>query len=97
MISIASVDAESVNTLATLGVWDAHCPPHIASITRTNPRIDVSNTLPGRNRRRYSPMSSAIGMVIAIVNAPHGLDFRALTTINAVAPRRMMMMLITAT
>ena len=80
MMRIARVGARNVNTLATLGFCEAHCPPQIASSTKMNPRADTSSTLPGRIRRRYSPISSAMGIVIAIVNVPQGLSFRALTT-----------------
>ena len=74
---------------ATAGVCDAHCPPQIASKTSTNPIADVSSTRPGRSCRRYTPISSAIGIVIAIVKAPQGLCFSALTTINAHTASRM--------
>ena len=35
---------------------------------------------PGRQNRRYKPMNTAIGMVAAMVNVPHGLPLSALTT-----------------
>ena len=38
-----------------------------------------------------------MGMVIAIVNVPHGLDFNAFTTTKAQTPSKTTMMLITAT
>ncbi len=53
--------------------------------------------MPGRIRRRYKPISSAIGIVIAMVNVPHGLFFSAFTTISAHTASKMMMIPITAT
>ena len=43
----------------------------------------TSSTRPGRIQRTYTPMNSAIGMVIATVNVPHGLFASAFTTISA--------------
>jgi hypothetical protein len=37
-----------------------------------------------------------MGMVMAMVNVPQGLDFSAFTTISAVTPRIRTMMLMTA-
>ena len=47
--------------------------------------------------RRYTPINSAIGMVIAMVNVPHGLPFSAFTTTSAHTASRITMMLSTAT
>ena len=95
MIAIASPAALNVKYLVTEGVCDAHCPPQIAASTRTNPMADVSSTRPGRRRRKYIPIRNAIGIVIAIVNVPHGLCFNALTTISAQTASRMTRMEIT--
>ena len=61
-----------------------------------NPRKETSNTLPGRKRRRYKPINSAIGMVMAMVNTAQGLAFKAFTTISDATASRITMMLITA-
>ena len=97
MMKIASVGAVSVKMAAHEGVSETHCPPKMAASTSTNPRTEVSRTLPGRMRRRYTPIKTAMGMVMAMVNVPQGLDLSALTTISAVAPSRITMMLSTAT
>ncbi len=51
----------------------------------------ASATLPGRSCRIQTPMSSAIGIVAAIVNRPHGLSRSALTTTSASTASRMIM------
>ena len=56
-------------------------PTAVASIVR-----------PGRHTFIQKPMSSAIGMVQAMVNIPHGLSRRALTTTSASTASRMIMM-----
>ena len=38
---------------------------------------------PGRMKRAYTPINSAIGTVAAMVNVPHGLWVSAFTTIRA--------------
>ena len=43
------------------------------------------------------PISTAIGIVIAMVNVPHGLDFRAFTTTSATTPSKITRIAITAT
>ena len=43
----------------------------------------ASSTRPGRIQRRYTPISSAIGMVRPIVTTPHGLAASAFTTTSA--------------
>jgi hypothetical protein len=56
--------------------------------------------LPGRQRYMYMPMKKAIGIVMAIVNMPHGLSLSALTTARptpASAMIRMMRMAMVAT
>ncbi len=59
--------------------------------TSANPITEHSSTLPGRQKRRYSPMNSAMGMVAAIVNAPQGLSLNAFTTTSATTASRMIM------
>ena len=85
-----------MNQVATDGVCETHCPPQIASITSTKPRAEVSSTLPGRRVRKYTPISSAMGIVIAMVNVPHGLALSAFTTTSAQTASKITMMLITA-
>ena len=58
--------------------------------------MDASPTLPGRHRFIHQPMSSAIGIVQAIVNSPHGEARRALTTMSARTASRMIMIARTA-
>ena len=58
-------------------------PPMMAAISSTKPMIETSVTFPGRRYRRYTPMNSAIGIVMATENTPHGLSPRALTTTSA--------------
>src|SRR5579862_5165210 len=96
MIRSASAEAENENQRATEAVCETHCPPQIASITKMNAKADVSSTLPGRRVRKYTPMSSAIGIVIAMVNVPHGLALSAFTTTSAHTASKITMMLITA-
>ncbi len=97
MIITAKAGAVKVNHTDQVAWCDTACPPRIASSTSTKPISDTSSTLPGRRKRRYSPMNTAIGIVIAMVNVPQGLALSAFTTISAATPSRMMMMLITAT
>ena len=93
----ARVAPLSVNAIAHDGDCETHCPPKIAASTSKNPNAEASSTFPGRMRRRYNPIRTAMGIVMAMVKVPHGLDFSALTTTRATAPSRMMMMLITDT
>ena len=44
---------------------------------------ETSRTRPGRRKRKYTPISRAIGMVIASEKAPHGDAASALTTTRA--------------
>ena len=53
---------------------------------------ETSETFPGRRVRRYTPMKSAIGIVMAIENTPHGLAASALTTTRPRIPMTMIMM-----
>ncbi len=48
-------------------------PPQIDGQQQpTRPITDTSSTRPGRMKRRYTPMNSAIGIVIATVKVPQG-------------------------
>ncbi len=67
-------------------------PPTIASIKSPTPMSETSNTRPGRRKRRYTPIKSAMGMVMAMENAPHGDSASAFTTTNASTASRMIMM-----
>ena len=51
----------------------------------------ASTILPGRMLFIQAPISSAIGMVAAIVKRPHGLSRSALTTTSASTASRMIM------
>ena len=57
---------------------------------------DASSTLPGRKYRKYSPNSSAIGIVMANVNVAQGEDFNALTITSATTPSKITMIASTA-
>ena len=48
---------------------------------------------PGRNTRRYRPITTAIGIVIATVNVPHGLCASACTTTSASTASRITMII----
>jgi phospholipid N-methyltransferase len=50
---------------------------------------DISPMRPGRMKRLYTPMISAMGMVQNTVKVPHGLPFRAITTTSASTARTM--------
>lgn len=54
-------------------------PPTIAAISSTKPITDTSVTRPGRMKRRYSPISRAIGMVQPTENTPQALSASAFT------------------
>src|SRR3989454_12397764 len=61
-----------VNSGARWG-WPATQPPATsAPSSRTAPTADASPTLPGRHRFIHHPISSAMGMVHAMVNRPQG-------------------------
>ena len=59
----------------------ATAPPiQIDASNSTSPITDTSMIRPGRSQRRYTPINSAMGIVIATVNVPHGLIASAFTT-----------------
>ncbi len=58
-------------------------PPTIAASSSTKPMTETSVIFPGRMYRRYTPMNSAMGIVIDTENTPHGLSPSALTTTSA--------------
>ena len=82
---------DQVNAAAQTGCCDTHCPPTSPHISSTTPITDASTTLPGRMLFIHQPISRAIGMVVAIVNSPHGLSRSALTTTSASTASRMIM------
>ena len=82
---------DQVNAAAHDGVCDTHWPPTSPNINSTTPITDASATLPGRKLFIHQPISSAIGIVLAIVNRPQGLPRSALTTTSARTARRMIM------
>ena len=68
--------------------------------TPMTPMMLASAIFPGRIRYIQSPTNSAIGIVMAIVNVPHGLSRKAFTTVNpspAMAISMMMRMAIDPT
>ncbi len=69
----------------------------MANRSRTTPITETSLILPGLRYRRYTPMNSAIGIVMAIEKTPHGLSANALTTTSASTAIRITMMTSTAT
>ena len=73
-----------------------HCPEITENPVRTRPMAVASMTLPGRRNRRYTPMKSATGTVMARVYVPQGDSARAFTTTRATTERRMIMMMRTA-
>ena len=66
---------DHVNAAAHAAFWGTHWPPTSPSIMRTTPMTVASSTLPGRSTFIHQPISSAIGIVLAIVNSPR--DCRA--------------------
>src|SRR6476660_5467943 len=90
-----SVTLDSVNQSAPQEVSATQPPETTASSSSTTPISDTSETLPGRNNRRYRPMT--IGIVIEMENTPHGLSARALTTTSASTASRMVMITSTPT
>src|SRR5258708_23474302 len=92
MVAIARAVADTVNQGASVEESDTAWPPKMLAITRMNPMIEHSSTLPGRQYRKYTPISSAIGMVAAIVKVPHGLPFNAFTTTSATTATSTIMM-----
>lgn len=79
----AMVVRSRVNRAAPHSVPATQPPPMMAARSRTNPITEISVMRPGRIQRRYTPMKSAIGMVMATENTPHGDSPRALTTTRA--------------
>ena len=85
-----------VNAAARPGWLATLPPPTSASNNNSAPMIDASPTFPGRHRFIHHPISSAIGIVQAIVNRPHGDPRKALTTISARTASKMIMIARTA-
>ena len=58
------------------------CPPITAAIRKTTPKMlgPVTATLPAWLLNIHKPMMRAMGMVLPMVNTPHGLLARAFTT-----------------
>src|SRR5258708_36113968 len=91
MVAMARAVADIVNQGANVGESATAWPPKMLASTRMNPRAEHSSTLPGRQYRRYTPISNAIGIVAAMVNVRHGLPLRALTTTSATTDNRITM------
>ena len=69
----------------------SHCPATTQANKPMTPNNDTAFT-PNRPLRRAKPMTIASGIVLAMVNKPHGLCERALTTTNPSTARMMVMM-----
>ncbi len=67
-------------------------PPQMASNSRITPSTVASMTLPARQKRKYPPMSMAMGIVAPTVNTPHGLSASALATTNPSTASKMVRM-----
>ena len=87
----------SVNRGAQVGSSATTRPRKIDSSSSTTPTADASATCPGRMTRKYRPISSAIGIVAAIVKRPQGLAVSAFTTTSASTARMMIMIASTPT
>jgi hypothetical protein len=67
-------------------------PATTASSRPTTPKMVASVILPGRILYMYSPISSARGIVTAMVNTPHGLSLSAFTNATPTPARAITMM-----
>src|SRR5438874_4781724 len=97
MSAQASAGPDNVNAGPQVGSPATVRPNTIDNSSRMTPIADASPTRPGRSTRMYSPISSAIGMVQAMVNSPQGLAVSALTTTSASTARMMIMIASTPT
>src|SRR5436190_18983827 len=96
IIQTASATPLNVNTLAHGAESATHCPATTTNNTSANPISDASSTRPGRKYRKYTPINSAIGIVIASVNVAHGEVFSAFTTTSATTPNKIIKIASTA-
>ncbi|MNS39545.1 hypothetical protein D3C72_718320 [compost metagenome] len=78
------------------GCAATHWPPTKEANRSTTPMVVASMTLPGRKTRMYQPIRSAIGIVMAMVKVPQGLEASALTTTRARTASRIVMIMSTA-
>ncbi len=85
-----------MKTRAHDGESATHWPANTTNKIKPTPINDASSTRPGRTKRKYTPTSSAIGIVMARVNVAHGDDFSAFTTTSATTPSKITMMARTA-
>ena len=97
MSAHASCVPVSVNSGAQVGLSATTRPTKIDASSSTTPKAEASPTRPGRMKRMYTPISSAIGIVAAMVNRPHGLPVSAFTTTSASTARMMIMIASTPT
>ncbi len=67
-------------------------PRNTPSITIVTPITDASVILPGRSLYIQKPVTRAAGIVTMIVNMPHALSLKALTTTIATLARMATMM-----
>ncbi len=61
-------------------------------MTIVTPITDASAILPGRSLYIQNPVMSAAGIVTTMVNIPHALSLKALTTTMPILARMVMMM-----
>ncbi len=81
-----------VNSGARIGDAATRSPPTSATASSATPTSVASPTLPGRQTFIQNPISTAMGMVHAMVNSPQGLSRSAFTTTRARTASRMIMM-----
>ena len=86
-----------VNSGASVGEADTYRPPTSASSSSTTPTTEASIVAPGRHTFIQNPISTAIGIVQAMVNTPHGLSLSAFTTTSASTAERITRIASTAT
>ncbi len=72
-------------------------PPQRLNSSSRKPRVEHSSTFPGRRKRKYKPMKTAIGIVMRMVNVPQGLPLRAFTTTSPTTASRTIMIKSTVT
>ena len=92
MISQAMVVPLAVKSGASVALSATNRPPTSAASSSTIPTAVASKVRPGLQTFIQKPISSAIGMVQAMVNMPQGLSRSALTTTSANTASRMIMM-----
>ena len=83
MIDHANVDASHVNIFAKTGVSAAHFPAQTHPTSPNTPITVTQAVLAPPAPLIPNPIASAKGIVNTMVNSPHGLSAKALTTTKA--------------